>query len=236
MNKLEATREWVKEFNAVSQSLIERAFKDNVDSLIELTPIVDGNDVYYNGDYYTVDSVDGRDYVYLETSENIEVDIDDVEAVVYNGEELSVIEVDYEKETIELDTMDVDKELIIPISDVQEVVYEDKNIKVIESNGDTLELDYSLKKVEYDEVEKECYSWLPMWGTMWTFPEGIDEDWARENLDLVAKCGFRIYEDYETGDIYIGIDGAGYNFYEAHWVPLYEARGLKWHSDEAETC
>ena len=75
-----------------------------------------------------------------------------------------------------------------------------------------------------------------MWGTMWTFSEDLDEDWVRENLDKVAKCGFRIYEDYKTGDIYIGIDGAGYNFYEAHWIPLYEARGLKWHSDETETC
>lgn len=30
----------------------------------------------------------------------------------------------------------------------------------------------------------------------------------------------------------IGIDGAGYDFYEAHWIPLYEARGLHWHEGE----
>lgn len=31
-----------------------------------------------------------------------------------------------------------------------------------------------------------------------------------------------------------GIDGAGYNFYEAHWLPLYNARGLQWHDTETE--
>lgn len=46
----------------------------------------------------------------------------------------------------------------------------------------------------------------------------------------MADCGFRVYkqEDYE----YIfGIDGAGYDFYESHWCPLYKARGLHWHKD-----
>lgn len=231
MNKLEATQEWLTKFKSISTFSMEEALKENIDSLIELTPIVSGDDVYYNGESYTVDSVEDKDYVYLETYENIEVDIEDVESVVYNNEELSVIEVNYDEETVELED-----EIIIHISDIQEVMYEDIHHKVIKFNGDTLELDYSLLKVDYDRVEKEKYSLLPMWGTMWTFSEDLDEDWVRENLDKVAKCGFRIYEDYKTGDIYIGIDGAGYNFYEAHWIPLYEARGLKWHSDETETC
>lgn len=221
----EATREWVKEFNAVSSSLLERAFKDNIDYWYELTPIVSGDDVYYNDDWYRVDSVEYRDYVYLETSENIEVDIDDVEAVVYNGEELSIMEINYDEETVELYG-----EIVMPIKGIQEVVYKNENIKVIESNEDTLKLDYTLKKVDYDEVDKEYDGWLPMWGTLWTFGDVSDEDWARENPELVAECGFRIFEDSETGDIYLGIDGAGYNFYEAHWIPLYKARGLQWHN------
>lgn len=32
--------------------------------------------------------------------------------------------------------------------------------------------------------------------------------------------------------IYIGIDGAGYDFYESHWIPLYTVRGLEYHSEE----
>ena len=78
---------------------------------------------------------------------------------------------------------------------------------------------------EYDDF-------LPMWGTMWTFGESLDEDWARENIQIMQDCGFRVYENDDFGIIF-GIDGAGYNFYESHWIPLYKARGLKWHDENA---
>jgi len=78
---------------------------------------------------------------------------------------------------------------------------------------------------EYDDF-------LPMWGTMWTFGESLDEDWARENIEIMESCGFRVYESEDFG-IILGIDGAGYNFYESHWIPLYKARGLKWHNENA---
>ncbi|MCY8119586.1 hypothetical protein MOC55_11920 [Bacillus spizizenii] len=72
---------------------------------------------------------------------------------------------------------------------------------------------------------------LPMWGTVWTFGDSLDSDWIRNNLDVVADCGIWVYESEELG-IFFGIDGAGYDFYEQHWKPLYKARGLKWHSEE----
>lgn len=86
-----------------------------------------------------------------------------------------------------------------------------------------------------DEVCPECggtdfgntYE-IPMWGTMWTFGSYIDDEWARNNADILAECGFYVYDSDDLG-VFIGIDGAGYDFYEAHWVPLYEARGLQWH-------
>ena len=78
---------------------------------------------------------------------------------------------------------------------------------------------------EYDDF-------LPMWSTMWTFGESLDEDWARENIRVMQDCGFRVYESEDFG-IILGIDGAGYNFYESHWIPLYKARGLKWHNENA---
>lgn len=72
---------------------------------------------------------------------------------------------------------------------------------------------------------------LPMWDTVWTFGDSLDNDWIRKNLDVVADCGIWVYESEELG-IFFGIDGAGYDFYEQHWKPLYKARGLKWHSKE----
>lgn len=74
---------------------------------------------------------------------------------------------------------------------------------------------------------------FPMWGTMWAFTTLFDTDWLEdeENLRKMAECGFRIYESEDYGYIF-GIDGAGYDFYSEHWIPLYKARGLKWHNKE----
>ena len=158
----EATQHWVNGFNAIPYSLIERAYKDNIDDLIELTPITVGDYVWSN-DHQT-----------------------ECEVISINREEkTAVLNVDEEEVTVDL-----------------------------------------------DELNLENDSWLPMWGWLWMFGERIDEDWARENLEEVAECGFRIFEDADSGDIYIGIDGAGYDFYEQHWIPLYNARGLRWHKGE----
>lgn len=86
---------------------------------------------------------------------------------------------------------------------------------------------------EDDDEYWESRDYLPMWGTMWSFSEMLDNWWLEEcgGLQKMADCGFRIYEQEDYGYIF-GIDGAGYDFYEAHWIPLYEARGLKWHDDD----
>lgn len=79
---------------------------------------------------------------------------------------------------------------------------------------------------ESEEVS-DNYS-FPMWGTVWSL-HSLDEDWVLGNLDIVSDCGFYVYETDEIG-VFIGIDGAGYDFYEAHWIPLYKARSLQWHN------
>ena len=89
---------------------------------------------------------------------------------------------------------------------------------------------------EWEEVtanEDRFYDALPMWGTMWSFGDSIDDSWLEEdnNLQLMSECGFRIYRHCEHG-YFFGIDGAGYDFFESHWIPLYKARGLMWHDDE----
>lgn len=79
--------------------------------------------------------------------------------------------------------------------------------------------------------EEYTYSFLPMWGTVWTFEEWLDDEWARRNINILQECGFRVYDNEDLG-LFFGIDGAGYDFYEAHWIPLYEARGLQWHDKD----
>lgn len=92
-------------------------------------------------------------------------------------------------------------------------------------NGETI-------TTEGFDLEREDYDRFPMWGTMWSFSCSFDEDWALSHLEEMAACGFRLYES-EDYSLVFGIDAAGLNFYEAFWIPLYKARGLRWH-DEAE--
>jgi len=92
----------------------------------------------------------------------------------------------------------------------------------------------------------------PMWGTIWLAgdnkgcfeeimkeydldnEEKLDEDEGEECAELI--CGGW----HELGDsgvfvreldeeLLVGINGAGYNFYQAHWEKLYEAVGFLWH-------
>lgn len=86
-----------------------------------------------------------------------------------------------------------------------------------------------------DEFNVQYDDGLPMWGTMWSFDDSCDNWWLEkgEGLQKMADCGFRIYEQEDFGFIF-GIDGAGYSFFEEHWVPLYKARGLHWHDEGAE--
>ncbi len=93
---------------------------------------------------------------------------------------------------------------------------------------------YNIRELhEITPTEGEDFdSIVPIWRAMWAFNRDVDNEWLEEEdcQDAMAKCGFRIFEQEDYGYIF-GIDGAGYDFYEAHWIPLYKARGLQWHLD-----
>lgn len=118
--------------------------------------------------------------------------------------------------------------------------YDGESGEIVEHLGNTEYL-VQLNNSEYDEPVEVCEDdfdvqrddVLPMWGTMWEFKDICDQKWLENNLQAVADCGFRIYESEDYGYL-IGIDGAGYDFYEAHFLPLYKARGLHWHKEDKE--
>lgn len=95
-----------------------------------------------------------------------------------------------------------------------------------------IKLDSGGKKiwVEPRDFEIKFDERLPMWGTMWSFSHPCDICWLEngDGIEIMSRYGFRIYASAEFG-LFFGIDGAGYDFYEKHWIPLYKARGLKWH-------
>ena len=109
-------------------------------------------------------------------------------------------------------------------------------VKVYDFNEEVdVDFNGTVETVSLDDITVEHDSVLPMWGTMWSFGSRLDDYWLVDNdgLQAMSDCGFRIYEHDDFG-YFFGIDGAGYSFYEEHWIPLYEARGLQWHDKELD--
>lgn len=69
------------------------------------------------------------------------------------------------------------------------------------------------------------FDFFPIWETVWTFKHLQDKEWVatEDGLYTMASCGFRVYKQEELGYVF-GIDGAGYDFHEKHWLPLYRRR------------
>lgn len=139
-------------------------------------------------------------------------------------------------------------EVTVPIAGDQVYVYElPENIETLEYEGEIISFDKESKLyciMLYDgtqiSIAEDCFevkydASLPMWGTMWSFRDGCDDWWLEkgDGIQIMSECGFRVYESDEFG-YFFGIDGCGYDFYESHWIPLYLARGLRWHDPKAE--
>ena len=104
-------------------------------------------------------------------------------------------------------------------------------MRLIENQGDFYE-SWDFVGMEADEDGEEVYGHvdIPMWGTAFA-PCQLDLEWMEEHSREVAELGFTLI--FENGSLFaLGIDGAGYDFYEHHWIPLYRLRGLQWHDQE----
>jgi len=78
-----------------------------------------------------------------------------------------------------------------------------------------------LKSEEFDTYKRESYP-EPVWGTVF----GVDEFFVNSaymNVDKLYKLGLGVI-DHDTG-YYIFVSGAGYDFYEHHWIPLFKQLG-----------
>ena len=89
---------------------------------------------------------------------------------------------------------------------------------------------------EINEDEGHYFdSYLPMWATLWRVSNVCDYDYIIDHTKEVSEAGFRIYYDENDDELYLGIDGCGYDFIDAHWSKLYDLKGMKWH-DESEAA
>jgi hypothetical protein len=84
----------------------------------------------------------------------------------------------------------------------------------------------------YEEWEQKCEDYYPMWGTIFECGDSFISQSIIDNLKEVQDIGFIVLDDFDELNICLGVAGAGYSFYEAHWTPLYDLLGLHWHNKE----
>lgn len=81
-----------------------------------------------------------------------------------------------------------------------------------------------MELLNYSELE-EChdggyFEYVPIWGYYFEVDSSLLEEIILDNLKEVSSIGFHVFKHETTENILLGIDGAGYDFYEAHWEPL----------------
>lgn len=90
----------------------------------------------------------------------------------------------------------------------------------------------------------ESITWFPMWGTVFMPTNSIDLRNIEELLQPIQldESGDCIDEEWQKvgdtrilacecdGELVLGINGAGYDFYTDHWAKLYDALGYHWHT------
>ena len=101
--------------------------------------------------------------------------------------------------------------------------------------GDSGYIPKDMNKNEIDEAKNELMDQQRevIWSTLFEAKDNTIKDWILENSDKIIKeAGFTIIDlsienegEYETG-VFLGVNGAGYDFYEAHWIPLYKIFGV----------
>jgi len=222
MTEKQACEKWVSEFNAIPQALVVRAFRESPDDLLLLA-----------GGEERSDCCDGSVVAKMPaTKVKLRKERNEVGECAYCCDPVPA-----PSEPLDEDEEALDRELTASDEDGAESF---GTFRYCGLSCFDLDEEESREGDGWcEDCGERCDSrwdppndWPAMWGTHWC-PNGWDQDWFRDNAKAVAACGFVVYESDETG-ILLGIDGAGYDFYEAHWLPLYRLRGLKWHDTEAE--
>ena len=121
-------------------------------------------------------------------------------------------------------------EILYPSDDVfledfkNENDIDDFNEKVVLGEYDNSEFDEFLKETDEFKSFKDdrLTDYYPMWNWVFSAPQFyIDSDYM--DVDKLYQLGIGVIDD-PTG-YYLFISGAGYDFYDAHWIPLFRELG-----------
>ena len=97
---------------------------------------------------------------------------------------------------------------------------------------------YNKKSMTEDELEDAKMEMMDtqrevMWGTLFEAKNKFVAENIIDNSDaIISDAGFTIIDlsrenegEYETG-VFLGVNGMGYDFFDAHWIPLYKILGV----------
>ena len=85
-----------------------------------------------------------------------------------------------------------------------------------------LELEEFIIYPETYEDEEPLY---PMWGTVFEASSSFVSDKLLQHTDQLAELGIYLMNGFEELNACCFIAGAGYDFYEAHWIPMMQLFG-----------
>jgi hypothetical protein len=104
-----------------------------------------------------------------------------------------------------------------------------ENSRVMVFDKDEIDLE-SLDEAEREKVEKAIQE-----DDFYVLEEYVDEEMSGERCVLDNNGNTTALYIYEVSDEYvIGVNGAGWNFFDGVWDKLYDIMGLKWHEEGTE--
>ena len=123
--------------------------------------------------------------------------------------------------------------------DVDKSEYFETSCNADECEGGTLylEQDHPCKDYVCDECGAVCDTSEMELEDEDAYVEAVREAWADEGGEdywlsasgWQAVGGTGVYAVEVYGDLYLGVNGCGYCFYDSHWIPLYLELGYGWH-------
>jgi hypothetical protein len=97
---------------------------------------------------------------------------------------------------------------------------------------------YNKKSMTEDELEDAKMEMMDtqrevMWGTLFEAKNKFVAEDIIDNADaIISDAGFTIIDlsrenedEFQTG-VFLGVNGMGYDFFDAHWIPLYKILGV----------
>ena len=93
----------------------------------------------------------------------------------------------------------------------------------------------SMTEDEFEEAKNEMMDTQRevMWSTLFEAKNKFVAEDIIDNADsIITEAGFTVIDlsrdnegEFQTG-VFLGVNGMGYDFFEAHWIPLYKIFGV----------